>query len=362
MAVNVKEIPGANRAAEAANLEWAYRSIVSSSQQKLFRTVLTEAQSVDDPGTSCGTDSLQADLQSIQVARDRGQNIDAMKQGGVSAPRGGEMNDLATSALLNLAAVTGRRDQLAAYYSQAVASRRAGAATAPGASSASQPLSGRPLPREVGRLGELSARFESGEMGIKAIGYDEKGGTSYGSYQIASRVGTMRQFLSYLEDHAPEWARRLKAAGPADTGSRQGGMPAEWQKIAEEDPVRFARLQRDFIEESHYFPAMEEIYERTGVNIGKQPRALREVLWSTAVQHGPRGAANIFCRAIEESRTEGGPGPLRDLVRSIYDSRSTQFSGSNPDIRGSVLRRFREERALALALLAAENRPSEAPA
>ncbi|MBP8644776.1 MAG: hypothetical protein KBH99_01480 [Syntrophobacteraceae bacterium] len=362
MAVSDKAIPGVHQAPEAANLEWAYRSVVSSSQQKLFRTVLNQAQSMDPTGLDEGVDSLQVDLQKIYDAGVQGQKIDTMKQGGVRGPQPGEMNDLATSALLNLAAITGRRDQLAAYYSRAVATRRTpetGTAAQAG-TSPSLPALPPSLSRQPGRQGELSARFESGELGIKAIGYDEKGGTSYGTYQIASRVGTMRRFISYLEDHAPEWAKRLKAAGPADTGGRYGGMPAEWRKIAEEDPIRFARIQHDFIEESHYFPAMEEIYERTGVNIGKQPRALREVLWSTAVQHGPRGAADIFCRAIEQDRTRGGTGQLRDLVRSIYDSRSTQFADSGSEVEGAVLRRFREERAMALAMLAAENRTSEA--
>jgi len=42
--------------------------------------------------------------------------------------------------------------------------------------------------------GELSAKFESGKDGIAAIGYDRQGGTSYGKYQIASRVGMMKLF------------------------------------------------------------------------------------------------------------------------------------------------------------------------
>ena len=48
-------------------------------------------------------------------------------------------------------------------------------------------------------IGKLAAQFESGSDGIAAVGYDKHGGTSYGKYQIASRVGSMDNFLSFLD-------------------------------------------------------------------------------------------------------------------------------------------------------------------
>ena len=54
-------------------------------------------------------------------------------------------------------------------------------------------------------LGALSAQFESGKQGVSAIGYDKNGGTSYGAYQIASRPGTMDQFISFLNGKEPRW-------------------------------------------------------------------------------------------------------------------------------------------------------------
>jgi len=155
MAVSDKAIPGVHQAPEAANLEWAYRSVVSSSQQKLFRTVLNQAQSMDPTALDEGVDSLQADLQKIYDAGVRGQKIDTMKQGGVRGPQPGEMNDLATSALLNLAAITGRRDQLAAYYSRAVATGRTAetGAAAQAGTSPSLPALLPSLSRQPGKAG-----------------------------------------------------------------------------------------------------------------------------------------------------------------------------------------------------------------
>ena len=201
-------------------------------------------------------------------------------------------------------------------------------------------------------LGELSARFESGRDGASAIGYDAGGGTSYGIYQIASRVGTMERFLDYLDDRMPAWAQRLRTAGPANTGSRQGGMPAAWRTIAAEDPKRFTQLQHEFIEKTHYLPALEEITQRTGVNLAKAPTALQEVLWSTAVQHGPKGAANIFSKAIAAADTGNGKILTRDVVESVYATRAKQFGSANAEIQAAVQARFHKERQLALTMTA----------
>jgi hypothetical protein len=205
-------------------------------------------------------------------------------------------------------------------------------------------------------LGSLAARFESGDAGIDAIGYDRQGGTSYGQYQISSRAGTMSEFLEFLQERAPDLAGKLKAAGPANTGGTDGGMPREWKRIAAAYTERFTGLQRDFIEQTHYLPALEEIRERTGVDIGSQPKALREVLWSTAVQHGPGGAVRLFCRAIEN----GGKSEnlsTRQVIDDLYAARSGQFGGSTSDVQAAVRRRFQEERRLALTMLTGNRSP-----
>lgn len=199
-------------------------------------------------------------------------------------------------------------------------------------------------------IGSLSARFESGKAGISAIGYDSKGGTSYGKYQIASRVGSMDAFLSFLDSEAPDIANRLRKSGPANTGSRQGAMPDEWRAIAAEQPERFGSLQESFIRESHYDPAVAGITERTRLNMDELSPIMREVIWSTAVQHGPRGAVRIFEQA--DAATSGsGKKYERSLISHVYDIRSGQFGGHSEGIRASVQSRFKEEEAIALNML-----------
>ena len=197
------------------------------------------------------------------------------------------------------------------------------------------------------KLGILSARFESGSEGIAAIGYDRTGGTSYGKYQIASKPGSMDNFLQFLDGAAPDLASKLREAGPADTGGRKGGMPTAWREIAEQQPERFAALQEQFIRDTHYTPALAAV-RQAGFNTDEFSPALKEVLWSTSVQHGPTGAARIFIRAAERADTSHTR--EKDLIRSVYANRAGQFKSSTDSVRAAVQQRLQEEQHLALAM------------
>lgn len=214
-----------------------------------------------------------------------------------------------------------------------------------------------------GGLGSLAAKFESGDEGVAAIGYDRKGGTSYGKYQIASLTGTMDKFITYLHDHAPDLAKRLSAAGPANTGGRNGNMPAVWREISSENPMRFERLQSEFIRTSHFEPAIQGIALTTGLSFDALPKALQEVLFSTAVQHGPEGAVRIVTRAVnslgkkhQQKLGKGGMGTEgnqagRQLIQSIYNLRAGQFVSSTARVRRAVKQRLHMEMQEALQML-----------
>ena len=213
-------------------------------------------------------------------------------------------------------------------------------------------------------LGHLASLFESGTEGSSAIGYDRHGGTSYGKYQIASRVGTMDSFIDFLKVEAPDIAARLKKAGSTNTGSREGKMPDEWRAIASEQPERFEKLQDTFIHASHFTPAVTALAEKTGVGVEAMPKALQEVVFSTAVQHGPTGASRIIGRALEqigEMRLDpdtNSPANLATaqerLIRQIYDGRSEQFPSSAKSVQMAVKGRLRQEMSMVISMLRQE--------
>ncbi|SBW03946.1 hypothetical protein KL86DPRO_20231 [uncultured delta proteobacterium] len=211
-------------------------------------------------------------------------------------------------------------------------------------------------------IGKLAAQFESGSKGIAAIGYDRHGGTSYGKYQLSSRAGTMRSFIEYCKTEAPDIAERLeKSGGSQNTGGKRGKMPDAWEKIAEEQPDRFEALQDRFIRASHFEPAMRAIAEKSGMDQGEMPFALQEVVFSTAVQHGPSAATRIIARAMDQvgpdrlSAEGNEPATLakahENLIRRIYDSRSGQFRSSTQEVQAAVKSRLRQEMSMAITML-----------
>lgn len=208
------------------------------------------------------------------------------------------------------------------------------------------------LPEEgIDDVGGLSSRFESGRDGPAAVGFDRVGGTSYGTFQLSSAKGSLREFIGFLEAEAPSFAERLRDAGPSNTGSTEGAMPDAWRAIAEEHPEEFGRLQREFVEKTHYRPALSGILEQLGISENLLPKALREVVFSTAVQHGPTGAQHVFARVLEDMKADGSLDFYKDLIDKVYSERGRHFGGSTERVREAVLSRFTREKSLALAAL-----------
>lgn len=197
-------------------------------------------------------------------------------------------------------------------------------------------------------LGGMSAQFESGSNGTSAIGYDSTGGTSYGKYQIASKTGTMKSFMQYLQKTNPEAFERLSKAGPSDAGIN-GAFAQEWKKLAEEGKLQGS--EHEFIKKTHFDVGMAKIKDNGLQSMINNSKALQEVLWSTSVQHGGGGAGNIFNKAYREGMSE------QELIKSIYARRATQFGSSTPQVRESVQNRFKKEEQLALGLVDSKNIP-----
>ncbi|NCC24874.1 MAG: hypothetical protein EOM25_06710 [Deltaproteobacteria bacterium] len=202
-------------------------------------------------------------------------------------------------------------------------------------------------------FGLLSRRFESGSDGGAAIGYDKMGGTSYGAYQISSAQGTMDRFLKFLDAEAPEWAARLRAAGPADTGSDSGAMPDEWRKIAGESGPEFEAIQRRFIESTHVRPLFRTMLDRFGLDESEMPPVLVEALFSTAVQHGPGGAFRLVETALAGAGLNGLTSAEEAVrfVQELFDARRESFPSSTPRVRQAVLNRLNLEEQAVLASL-----------
>ncbi len=196
-----------------------------------------------------------------------------------------------------------------------------------------------PAPGSDG-LGSLSAHYESGRLGSEAVGWDSTGGTSYGKYQIASKTGTMKQFMSYLKENNPAAYEKLSAAGDPDAG-KDGEFARTWKQLAKDGTL--GNSEHDFIKKTHYDVSYNKIKSEGLKGMIQGSSALQDVLWSSSVQHGGSGGANIFNKVYREGMSE------QDLIKAVYAERGTRFKSSTPQVRASVQNRFADESQRALA-------------
>lgn len=139
--------------------------------------------------------------------------------------------------------------------------------------------------------------------------------------------------------------------GGALKGKKAGtdAFDKAWKAEAAKNPEKFAQAQHEYIKRTHYDPAVTAVKQATGVDVRNYPRAVQDVLWSTAVQHGVGGAKNVFKNAGIK------PGmSAKEIINRVYDERSKvdkYFASSSSQIKQSVKNRFAQERKDALRML-----------
>ena len=204
-------------------------------------------------------------------------------------------------------------------------------------------------------LGALSAKYETGGRGPGTVstGVGDPGGVSYGSYQMATRTGTVKRFVTQA---GFTWLVDFQnlTAGTAP-------FTATWKRIAAEQTDAFQRAQHEFIKKSHYDLLAAKVLNDDGLDVNTRSRALQDVIWSTAVQHG--GATPIVHRALANvSVPKTDPSFDEQVIRAIYAERGRKkpdgnlayFGKSSPSVQKGVANRFTSECKDALAMLAKE--------
>ena len=226
-----------------------------------------------------------------------------------------------------------------------------------------QPLPSNPVNAAAGAIGKaladalgaLSAKYETGGRGPGTVstGAGDPGGVSYGSYQMATKMGTVARFIAQA---GFPWSKDFQGLAP---GTAQ--FTAVWKRIAANQTDDFQHAQHSFIKATHYDLLCAKVLADNKVDINSRSRAVQDVIWSTAVQHG--GATPIIGRAIANlSCALTDPTYDKQLICAIYAERGRKkpdgtlayFSKSAPSVQAGVSRRFRDEQVDALAMLAKE--------
>ncbi|HET9789590.1 MAG TPA: LysM domain-containing protein [Pyrinomonadaceae bacterium] len=204
-------------------------------------------------------------------------------------------------------------------------------------------------------LGALSAKYETGGRGPGTVstGAGDKGGVSYGSYQMASKMGVPARFVTQA---GFPWLQDFKGlvAGTAP-------FTACWKRIAAAQTAEFQEAQHAYIKKTHYDLLVAKIRTDDSLDVNSRSRALQDVVWSTAVQHG--GATPIIHRACGKvTCAPTDPKYDEELIRAIYAERGRKkpdgnlayFSGNSASVQKGVANRFKSELQDALAMLAKE--------
>jgi len=202
-------------------------------------------------------------------------------------------------------------------------------------------------------LGTLSAKYETGGRGPGTVstGAGDRGGVSYGSYQMASKLGVATRFV---KQNGFPWLADFQnlVAGTAP-------FTACWKRIAKNETDAFQKAQHDFIKKTHYDLLVAKILSDDDFDVNSRCYALKDVVWSTAVQHG--GASTIVHKALARVKCEKtDPSFDEQLIRAIYAERGktkadgslVYFSRNSPSVQKGVANRFKNELNDALAMLA----------
>lgn len=179
---------------------------------------------------------------------------------------------------------------------------------------------------------DLVRKYEAGgDPGCVSSGAGDLGGRSYGIYQLSSNMGVVNAFCEWACDY------------PDDDLANYGRLLCEfeinspqfvrlWQKIGENDPEGFAKLQDDYAVSVYYNPAAAVLRE-AGYEIETKTAAMQAVLMSRAVQYGAGNMTELYTEAVhsmfnaEKKDYSGWPNLTYvndkafdyDMIAAIYD-------------------------------------------
>lgn len=171
---------------------------------------------------------------------------------------------------------------------------------------------GQVVATEHHELGKLSERYESGNRGPGTVstGKGDPGGASYGTYQLASKVGRADAFVTR---YYPEQFKGLKAGTDEFT--------KRWKELAAKDPKGLRANEHAYIQETHYDPQAKKLQKELGLDVNRRSAAFRDVVWSVAVQHGPN--TSLIVTAVKPLAKDGKLDGVTDeaMFRAIYAER-----------------------------------------
>lgn len=163
--------------------------------------------------------------------------------------------------------------------------------------------------------GKLCSTYESGNDPACI-----DSGTAYGAYQMS--YSNARGFATWLSSSSSKtyaaWGKKLSSA------STVSAFNTAWRSIAKASPSAFFTRQYLYCKKVYYSPAVAYWRKAApGFDTANYTWALRSVIFSTAVQHGPQGSCErIFKLALKDLGGWKTSLSEKQLINAIYYERS----------------------------------------
>jgi len=170
------------------------------------------------------------------------------------------------------------------------------------------------------KAGELAAKYENPSKGPGYISngssWGDPGGDSYGSYQIETKKGTMRDYLSTND----KYTQTLNKYAINSIGFKNA-----WRKLAIEDPEGFEESQFQFLasKSGGYYDALKYA-EKLGWSTSNL--AMQSAIFSTSNQSGGWRHGIFDKTGIKPTDT------LEVQINKLYDARAKYFLSLHLDI------------------------------
>lgn len=197
-------------------------------------------------------------------------------------------------------------------------------------------------------IGALSALWESGGMGPGTISGDngDPGGKSYGTFQISSNHGYLENFLNNEGKGYKALFEGVELLSPE--------FDSIWRLIAITDREEFEQQQKDFIARTHYQVFARRVKKQLGMDISKYPPVVKEVIWSTVVQHGPYNNVLNFALAGMDLEVLSEKTIIELIYKErglIKDGRLYYYPRTDSNWQKNLIQRFNKEKNQALSKL-----------
>ena len=173
----------------------------------------------------------------------------------------------------------------------------------------------------------LSAQYETSrprDAGTVSIPKGDRGGASYGPYQLSSNTGGVASFLAGPQ--GSRWAGEFKGLQP---GSKD--FSDKWRAIAKREPQSFLNAQKSYAVSTYFDGVAQKVAAHADYDLRSASIAVRQVSFSTAVQHGPSGGPSVIDEAIKRTDRKfkrSDPRYEAALINNIYDRRLEIFKAS----------------------------------